>query len=161
LYHTLGDVGSMSALPPKADIKHSGSHVRLVPLAVVSNRSKQRLEHAAGMPLRAAKVANWTRRLLKKASAATNSASARARAIPAKVASISRLVLASKTWICSPRAPAAFCIPDRVHEFGIRSSRSARAEYRTHAWPVQLRRQVGRRPYRLLLPAHRGVHSSN
>jgi len=33
--HTFGDVGSMSALPPKADIKHSGSHVRLVPQAAV------------------------------------------------------------------------------------------------------------------------------
>jgi hypothetical protein len=38
--HTFGDVGSMSALPPKADIKHSGSHVRLVPQADISLRRR-------------------------------------------------------------------------------------------------------------------------
>jgi hypothetical protein len=37
---TFGDVGSMSGLPPKADIKGDGCHVRLVPEAAVSSRSK-------------------------------------------------------------------------------------------------------------------------
>ena len=37
---TFGDVKLMSALPPKADIKHSGSHVRLVPQADISPRRR-------------------------------------------------------------------------------------------------------------------------
>src|SRR5262249_54909435 len=49
---------------------------------------------------RAASVASWTRRLLKNASGATKRASARSRAVVAKAASISRLVLALRTCIC-------------------------------------------------------------
>ena len=50
---------------------------------------------------------SWTRRLLKKGSPPTKSASGRSRTRVAKAASISRLVLALKTWICSPMARAA------------------------------------------------------
>ena len=52
-------------------------------------------------------VANWTRRLAKNASGPTKRASARSRARVAKAASISRPVLALRTWICSPMARAA------------------------------------------------------
>ena len=52
-------------------------------------------------------VASWTRRLVKKGSAPTKRASGRSRARVAKAASISRLVLALRTWICSPMARAA------------------------------------------------------
>ena len=51
--------------------------------------------------------ASWTRRLMKKASRPTKSASGRSRTKVAKAASISRLVLALRTWICSPMARAA------------------------------------------------------
>jgi ABC-type branched-subunit amino acid transport system ATPase component len=62
------------------------------------------------MPFRAAKIANWTRRLLKNPSGATKSASARSCEIVVKAAAISRLVLALRTWICSPITPVAFSI---------------------------------------------------
>src|SRR5262249_9881630 len=48
-----------------------------------------------------------TRRALKNASLPTKRASGRSRAIVAKAASISRLVLALRTWICSPMVRAA------------------------------------------------------
>ena len=49
----------------------------------------------------------WTRRLVKKASGPTKRASGRSLANVAKAASISRLVLALRIWICSPMARAA------------------------------------------------------
>jgi ABC transporter substrate binding protein len=61
----------------------------------------------AGILWYAATLANWTRRLRKKGSGLTKSASARSRTDVAKAASISRLVLALRTWICSPMARAA------------------------------------------------------
>jgi hypothetical protein len=45
---------------------------------------------------------------------ATNSASARSREIAGKAASISRLLLALRTWICSPKSPAVFCTVRKV-----------------------------------------------
>src|SRR5262245_51493786 len=66
-----------------------------------------RSESIAGTPWRPARRASWTRRALKKASTPTNRASGRSRTIVAKAASISRLVLALRTWICSPMARAA------------------------------------------------------
>ena len=59
------------------------------------------------MSLRAARLANWMRRLTKKAPGPTRSASGRSRTTVAKAESISRLVLALRTWICSPMARAA------------------------------------------------------
>ena len=56
---------------------------------------------------RAARLTNWARRLLKKGSRLTKSASGRSRTKVAKAASISRLVLALRTWICSPMARPA------------------------------------------------------
>src|SRR5262245_13928535 len=66
-----------------------------------------RSEHIAGTPWRPARRASWTRRALKKASLPTKRASGRSRTIVAKAASISRLVLALRTSICSPLARAA------------------------------------------------------
>ena len=64
-------------------------------------------EYVAGSAWRDARWTNWTRRLLKKGSLPTKSASGRSRTKVAKAASISRLVLALRTWICSPMARAA------------------------------------------------------
>src|SRR5262249_40737239 len=66
-----------------------------------------RTGYVAGMPLRAARLANWMRRLTKKAPGPTKSASGHSRTTVAKAESISRLVLALRTWICSPMARAA------------------------------------------------------
>src|SRR5215472_8584751 len=55
---------------------------------------------------RAAKTASWTRRALRKAPPATNSASAFSRTRLSKAASISRPVAASNTRICCPIAAA-------------------------------------------------------
>ena len=52
-------------------------------------------------------LASWTRRPVKKRSRPTKSASGRSRTSVAKAASISPLVLASRTWTCSPIARAA------------------------------------------------------
>src|SRR5262249_23926269 len=54
-------------------------------------------------------MASCTRRLWKKKSGATNSASARSREIAAKAASISPLLLALRTCIFRPKASAACC----------------------------------------------------
>ena len=56
---------------------------------------------------RDAKLTNWARRLFKKGSRLTMRASGRSRTKVAKAASISRLVLALRTWICSPMARPA------------------------------------------------------
>ena len=57
-------------------------------------RQSRAFEDIAGTTWRAARGTSWTRRLLKKASPPTKSASGRSRANVAKAASISRLVLA-------------------------------------------------------------------
>src|SRR5262245_13066734 len=66
-----------------------------------------RVGYVAGTAWRDARLASCTRRLLKRASLPTKSASGRSRTKVAKAASISRPVLALKTWICSPMARAA------------------------------------------------------
>jgi hypothetical protein len=60
-----------------------------------------------GIPGRDAKLASCTRRLVKNGSLVTKSASGRRSAKVAKAASISRLVLALRTVVCSPIARAA------------------------------------------------------
>ncbi len=59
------------------------------------------------MRLVAASVTNWTRRLVKNTSPATYKASARSRTSVTKAPSISLLLLALRTRICSPIARAA------------------------------------------------------
>src|SRR5712672_3610059 len=61
----------------------------------------------AGSAWRDAKLTNWARRLIKKTSRLTKTASGRSRTKVVKAASISRLVLALRTSICSPMARAA------------------------------------------------------
>ena len=85
---------------------HSSSARRL---RQIRERHRSREPHGAPRA-----SANWTRRLLKNPSGATKSASARSRTRVAKAASISRLVLALRTWICSPRARAAACTSRNV-----------------------------------------------
>src|SRR4029077_20628750 len=60
-----------------------------------------------GSAWRDAKLTNWARRVIKKTSRLTKTASGRSRTKVAKAASISRLVLALSTWICSPMTRAA------------------------------------------------------
>ena len=62
----------------------------------------------------AARRANCKRRLLKRASPPTKSASGRSRTIVPKAASISRLVLARTTCICNPMARPANCTALKV-----------------------------------------------
>src|SRR5215216_1775003 len=54
-------------------------------------------------------MANCTRRVVKNPSGPTNRASGRSRASMAKAASISAIVVALSTWICSPMIGAASC----------------------------------------------------
>src|SRR6266446_2506539 len=71
------------------------------------------------MAWRAGSIGSWTRRVLKKASGPTKSASGCSRASVAKAASISRLVLAFSTWICSASLCAAVCTSPQ-HRFAAR-----------------------------------------
>ena len=66
-----------------------------------------RIGYVAGNRMAHRQMASWTRRLLKKRSGPTKRASARSRTNAAKAASISRLLLALRIWICSPMARAA------------------------------------------------------
>src|SRR5262245_7568310 len=72
---------------------------------------KQCPEYIAGTARRAAHWTNWTRRRENDWLALTRRASVRARARLVKAASISRPLLALKTWICKPMARAAVSTP--------------------------------------------------
>src|SRR5262245_30843264 len=83
-------------------IRNVGSVAHQPPISANSRKG-----YVAGSAWRDAKLTNWARRLIKKASRPTNAASGRSRTKVAKAASISRPVLALSTWICSPIARAA------------------------------------------------------
>ena len=70
-------------------------------------RQIRRPAYVAGTAWRVARRINWTRRLVKRGSPLTKSASGRSRTKVAKAASISPPVLALRTWTCSPMARAA------------------------------------------------------
>src|SRR5215470_20395620 len=91
--------------------------------------ANSRSEYVAGTPWRDARWTNWTSRLVKKGSGLTKSASGRSRTKESNPASISRLVLALRTRICSPMARAAGVTSLK----GLRSCRIGRVDKHSNA----------------------------